>query len=259
MARKDGHVVAGALARNPDDPGQVNAWTLYLATDDVDAATQRATAAGGVFFLGPLTVLDVGRIAVGADPAGAAYGLWQAKQHTGADLVDEPGALCWAETMSRNYDASRTFYADVFGYRLQEIGEGDFRYCVASLDDGRPVGGIGEIPAAAPADVPSHWMVYFAVESCDDAARRVAELGGFGGAAALRHPLRPDGGRRRTAGRDLLGHAPRPHRARRRGLTGRHVRYAGRRASPPAPTRGGGRHTGAVPDLWENAGHGFPR
>ena len=27
--------------------------------------------------------------------------------------------------MSRNYDASRTFYADVFGYRLQEIGEGD--------------------------------------------------------------------------------------------------------------------------------------
>ncbi|WP_404390815.1 VOC family protein [Humibacillus xanthopallidus] len=179
MARKNGHVVAGALARNPDDPGQVNAWTLYLATDDVDAVAARATAAGGVFFLGPLTVLDVGRIAVGADPAGAAYGLWQARQHTGADLVDEPGSLCWAETMSRNYDASRTFYADVFGFQLQEIGEGDFRYCVASLDDdGRPIGGIGEIPAAAPAEVPSHWMVYFAVESCDDAARRVVELGG---------------------------------------------------------------------------------
>ena len=36
MARKDGHVVAGALAKNPDDPGQVSAWTVYLATDDVD-------------------------------------------------------------------------------------------------------------------------------------------------------------------------------------------------------------------------------
>lgn len=178
MASKDGHVVAGAMAKNPDDPGQVNAWTLYLATDDVDAATKRAAAAGGVFFLGPMDVLDVGRIAVGADPAGAAYGLWQAKAHTGADLVGEPGALCWAETMSRNYAASKAFYSALFGYHLQEIGEGDFHYSVASLDRTGPVGGIGEIPAAAPAEVPSHWMVYFAVESCDDAARRVVELGG---------------------------------------------------------------------------------
>jgi predicted enzyme related to lactoylglutathione lyase len=179
MARKDGHVVAGALAKNPDDPGQVNAWTLYLATDDVDAATQRATAAGGVLFLGPMDVLDVGRIAVGADAAGAAFGLWEARQHTGTDLVDEAGALCWAETMSRDYAASKAFYTDVFGYRLQEIGEGDFRYSVASIDGGPPVGGIGEIPAAAPTEVSSHWMVYFAVESCDDAARRVTQLGGL--------------------------------------------------------------------------------
>jgi predicted enzyme related to lactoylglutathione lyase len=80
--------------------------------------------------------------------------------------------------MSRNYAASKAFYTEVFGYHLQEIGEGDFRYSVASLDGTRPIGGIGEIPAAAPAEVPSHWMVYFAVESCDDAARRVVELGG---------------------------------------------------------------------------------
>ncbi|GAA2156252.1 hypothetical protein FHX52_4181 [Humibacillus xanthopallidus] len=178
MARKDGHVVAGAMAKNPDDPGQVSAWTLYLATDDVDAAAKRAATSGGIFFLGPMDVLDVGRIAVGADPAGAAYGLWQAKRHTGTDLVDEPGALCWAETMSRSYAASKTFYTEVFGYHLQEIGEDDFHYSVASLDDGRPIGGIGEIPAAAPAEVPSHWMVYFAVESCDEAADRVLELGG---------------------------------------------------------------------------------
>ena len=178
MARKDGHVVAGAMAMNRDDPGQVSAWTLYLATDDVDATTKRAAASGGIFFLGPMDVLEVGRIAVGADPAGAAYGLWQAKEHTGADLVDEPGALCWAETMSRSYAASKSFYSEVFGYRLREIGEGDFHYSVASLADGRPVAGIGEVPAAAPADVPSHWMVYFAVESCDEAADRVVALGG---------------------------------------------------------------------------------
>jgi predicted enzyme related to lactoylglutathione lyase len=178
MAHKDGHLVAGAMAKNPDDPGQATAWTLYLATEDVDAATRRANAAGGLFFLAPTDVLEIARIAVGADPAGAAYGLWQGRGHTGADLVGEPGTLCWAETMSRDYAASKAFYTEVFGYHLNEIGEGDFHYCVASRDDSRPIAGIGEIPAAAPAEVPSHWMVYFAVESCDDSASRVVELGG---------------------------------------------------------------------------------
>lgn len=178
MALKDGHAVAGAMATNPDDPSQANAWTVYLATDDVDEAAGRARAAGGVFFLEPMDVLQVGRIAVGADPAGAAYGLWQAREHTGSDLVDEPGALVWAESMSRDYPASKAFYAGVFGYRLEEIGDGDgFSYSVASLDD-TPVAGIGAIPAQAPADVRSHWMPYFAVADCDAAAEEVRRLGG---------------------------------------------------------------------------------
>lgn len=178
LASKDGHVVAGAMAKNPDDPGQVSAWTVYLATDDVDETAARAKAAGGVFFLRPMDLLQVGRVAVGADPAGAAYGLWQSKEHTGTDLVNEPGALCWAEAMSRDYEASKTFYSDVFGYQLQEIGDGGFQYSVASLGGERPVGGIGAIPAQAPADVPSHWMVYFTVADCDAAVERVTSLGG---------------------------------------------------------------------------------
>ena len=178
MARKDGHAVAGALAKNPADPGQVSAWTVYLATDDVDDAANRARTAGGLFFLEPVDVMQVGRIAVGVDPAGAAYGLWQAKEHAGADLVDEPGALCWAESMSRSYEASKAFYVEVFGYHLQEIGEDGFQYSVATLDGEKPVAGIGAIPAAAPADVPSHWMAYFAVPDADAAAAQVTSLGG---------------------------------------------------------------------------------
>ena len=61
---------------------------------------------------------------------------------------------------------------------IQEIGEGGFQYSVATLDGDKPVGGIGAIPAAAPADVPSHWMAYFAVADADAAADRVTALGG---------------------------------------------------------------------------------
>ncbi|MEW1955848.1 VOC family protein [Terrabacter sp. NPDC080008] len=177
MARKDGHAVAGAMAKNPDDPSQADTWTVYLAVDDVDAAAEQARSAGGVFFLEPMDVLQVGRIAVGADPTGAAYGLWQAREHTGSELVDEPGTLVWAESMSRDYPASKAFYADVFGYRLREIGDADFSYSVALLGDS-PVAGIGAIPAQAPADVRSHWMAYFAVADCDAAAEQVRALGG---------------------------------------------------------------------------------
>lgn len=37
---------------------------------------------------------------------------------------------------------------------------------------------MGAIPTEAPADVPSHWMAYFAVADCDAAVARVVALGG---------------------------------------------------------------------------------
>ncbi|MER7072713.1 VOC family protein [Terrabacter sp. NPDC000476] len=208
VARLGGRPVAAVLAKDPGDPGQRTAWTVHLATDDVDAAAARATDAGGVLFLGPADVPGIGRLCVGADPAGAAYGLLQvpapadgaertadAADHADSDPADaprlpEPGTLCWAESMSRDYAASLDFYAAVLGYRWREIGSGGFRYSAAtttrdasedgtdSAGDGPAVAGVGAIPTEAPADVPSHWMAYFAVADCDAAVARVVALGG---------------------------------------------------------------------------------
>ncbi|GAA5029570.1 VOC family protein [Terrabacter aeriphilus] len=214
VARLGGRPVAALLGKDPGDPGQRTAWTVHLATDDVDAAAARATAAGGVLFLGPTDVPGIGRLAVGADPAGAAYGLLQVPVPGGgaettavADNADpdhaestrpaEPGMLCWAESMSRDYAASLDFYAAVLGYRWREIGADGFRYSAASTTrdasedgtdsagDGPAVAGVGAIPTEAPADVPSHWMAYFAVADCDAAVARVVALGG----AAVREPF----------------------------------------------------------------------
>lgn len=179
LARHRGHLVAGLGLQGEDRAtGSPPAWTTYLATEDADATVQAAAAAGGAFFSEPVDVIDIARMAIGADPAGAAYGLWQAGRHPGAQLVDEPGSICWAESMSRDYQASRTFYREVFGYALQEIGADGFHYSVATLDGGPPIGGIGAIPDEASPDVPSHWMVYFSVDDCDAAAGRVTQLGG---------------------------------------------------------------------------------
>ncbi|MGZ4722376.1 VOC family protein, partial [Oryzihumus sp.] len=40
------------------------------------------------------------------------------------------------------------------------------------------VAGVGQLPDQTPAEVPAHWMNYFAVEDVDASAQRVEELGG---------------------------------------------------------------------------------
>ena len=52
--------------------GQPPAWTTYVSVDDADATVAKVKKAGGTVFVEPMDVLDVGRMAVFADPTGAA-------------------------------------------------------------------------------------------------------------------------------------------------------------------------------------------
>ena len=93
--------------------GQPPAWTTYISVDDADTAIDRVKKAGGTVFVEPMDVLDVGRMAVFADPTGAAAAVWQPKSHPGAGLVNEPGTLVWNELNTRDVPAAKAFYADV--------------------------------------------------------------------------------------------------------------------------------------------------
>ena len=72
-------------------PGTPAAWTTYLASDDADETAGKVKAAGGQVLMEPMDVMDVGRMAVAADPGGAVFGVWQARAHTGFGLANEPG------------------------------------------------------------------------------------------------------------------------------------------------------------------------
>jgi predicted enzyme related to lactoylglutathione lyase len=152
-------------------------WTTYLATPDAAASGARITAAGGQLMMEPFDVMDVGRMAIATDPGGAAFGIWEARAHTGIRLANEPGSLIWSENLSRSFDANKAFYGAVFGYSFGDIGAPGMKYATLDLD-GRPVGGIGEIGADQPASTPAHWGTYFAVADTDAAAAKAAELGG---------------------------------------------------------------------------------
>jgi uncharacterized protein len=182
MCLSRGRAVAG-IGPKQGPPAAPPAWITYLATEDADETARKARAAGGQVLMEPMDVMDVGRMAVAADPGGAVFGIWQARAHIGVGLANEPGTLCWNENFSRDFDRNKAFYQAVFGYELADAGDAGFKYATLRVG-GQDVGGIGELDASFPADVPAHWSAYFAVE---DADATVATLTASGG-SVLRAP-----------------------------------------------------------------------
>jgi predicted enzyme related to lactoylglutathione lyase len=176
VCRKDGRQVAG-IGPNMGPPGSPSSWTTYLAADDAAQTAAKIKEAGGQVVTGPMDVMDQGRMAIATDPAGATFGLWQARAHTGAQLANEPGSLSWNENLSRDFDRNKSFYRAVFGYEFGDIGDAGFRYATLKIG-GNEVAGIGELDDSFPADGSAHWSVYFGVADTDAAAAKVSELGG---------------------------------------------------------------------------------
>ena len=91
---------------------------------------------------------------------------------------NEPGTWSWSELLTTDLDASKAFYAEVFGWGAETHGAGPMGSYTEWKVGGRSVGGMMLKPPMLPAEVPPHWAVYFAVADADSAAARVAELGG---------------------------------------------------------------------------------
>ncbi|GAB2969781.1 VOC family protein [Amycolatopsis acidiphila] len=159
------------------DPGIPPNWTSYVSVTDADVATKAITAAGGQVFVEPMDIPGSGRMAIFADPAGAAFGVWQAGEFAGAGLVTEPGALCWNELMTRHPEAANSFYQAVFGWEPERQAMGEADYTTWSLA-GQQMAGMMPMDDNWPPEVPPHWLAYFAVEDADATVADAAGLGG---------------------------------------------------------------------------------
>lgn len=176
IAQVQGEAAAGIGPQQ--QPGRPAAWTLYLASDDVDATAAAITEAGGAVLLPPGDVGPLGRLCIAADPSGAVFGVWQAGEHIGAAITGEPGGLVWEDLRSSAPDAARAFYRAAFGLRTEPFAMGGPDYhTFFRPDEEAPLGGMGGMMGHE--GIPSHWLVYFAVE---DAAASVAAAQRRGGA-----------------------------------------------------------------------------
>jgi hypothetical protein len=152
-------------------------WSTYVSVENADATAERVREAGGEVVMAPMDVLDVGRMAVFRDPTGAHISVWQPRAHQGAGIVNEPGTLCWSELGTRDAEAAIPFYEHVFGWEAAPSTDPAMPYTEWKVG-GRSIGGMMTMGDQIPAEIPAHWMTYFAVEDADAAAARATELGG---------------------------------------------------------------------------------
>jgi uncharacterized protein len=197
VARLRGGDVA-AVGSIPEALPQVAMWNTYVWVDSADDTAATVRDAGGSVVMEPFDVMNSGRMAVFTDTEGAAFCVWQAKEHRGARIVNEPVSLTFNGLNARDVDSARSFYGSVFGWTTLVLdgaamwslpGYGDhlerdhpnLREQIAAV--GGPAGfedvvaSINPIPDDQP-DTPAHWSVTFSVDDPDATAAKATELGG---------------------------------------------------------------------------------
>ena len=197
VGRLHGGDVAAVSSVPPGAPAMAM-WNTYIWVDSADETTQKVAAAGGSVLTEPFDVMEAGRMAVLADPAGAVFCAWQAGAHKGANVVNEPGSLNFNVLNTTDLDGARSFYGAVFGWETLDLGGGGVLWTLPGYCDfleqrdpglrermaasGAPAGFEDVVASLMPltgdrAGTPPHWGVTFAVEDADATAARASELG----------------------------------------------------------------------------------
>jgi predicted enzyme related to lactoylglutathione lyase len=174
MAKLGGRSAAAISTQQPDETaaGIPSHWNVYVTVDDVDAASASASEHGGTVMAGPFDVFTAGRMSVIADPAGAVLCLWQAGESIGAEVVNAPGALTWADTATLDAEASQRFYGELFGWTFEQMSEAPPYWVISN--DGRSNGGM----TVPPPGVPSNWFPYFGADDVDATIEAARAAGG---------------------------------------------------------------------------------
>lgn len=168
-------------------------WTVYFHTDAVDELPARVTSAGGEIIMLPMDVFGLGHMAVFADPAGAAFAVWQPGSMPGASKVNQPHSISHVELVTDSVDEVRDFYREVLA--LDPAGKG---YDTTWTVDGEVVAATKSLKASSAA-LP-HWHIAIGVPDCATTVAAAVDAG----ATLERGPLESSSGVRADL-KDPLG------------------------------------------------------
>jgi uncharacterized protein len=188
-----------AVGSIPAGAPQMATWNTYIWVESADDTAAKVRDAGGQVLMDPFDVMDAGRMGVFADPEGAAFCAWQAKNHKGARIVNDANSLNFNGLNTRDAEGAKAFYGSVFGWTTLVLEGGAEMWTLPGYGDhleernpglrkqvaesGGPVGFEDVVASIIPIaddqpDVPAHWSVTFAVDDADATAAKAKELGG---------------------------------------------------------------------------------
>ena len=113
---RDGGTAAALFAS--DQPPH---WNSYVTVASADDSAAKAGELGADVLQEPFDVMDVGRMAIFADPQGAGLCLWEPRTSIGATIVNAPGALMWNDLVTPDVEGVR----DVLRRVVRLDGRGD--------------------------------------------------------------------------------------------------------------------------------------
>ncbi|HTM03696.1 MAG TPA: VOC family protein [Vicinamibacterales bacterium] len=184
LTAPDGEGVGGILQLTDDmkKGGARPVWLGYISVSDVDAEIAAIEKDGGRTQMKPTDVPGAGRMAMVADPQGAA--IYVMKPTPPPDRPDAkstafsrtaPARCAWNELATSDPKKAFAFYARHFGWTdggSMPMGEaGDYQFI--NDEDGM----IGAVQATTN-NRPSMWTYYFRVANIDVAKKKIEAAGG---------------------------------------------------------------------------------
>lgn len=183
ICRLRGRAVAAVGSRRGGAAPSVPAWGTYVWVESADETAAKVTGSGGSVVMEPFDLLDAARMAVVADPAGGVFGLWEPKEHRGAEVINEPGAWAMSMLNTRDPEGAKAFYAEIFGWEADMFGEVAL-WRLPGYVGGKPQQPVPRdvigvmVPMSEDESTPPNWSVNFWVDDADTTAHKAEKLGG---------------------------------------------------------------------------------
>lgn len=171
--------IGGLMAMPPaaDAPGMQPSWLGYVRVADVDATVAQMVGLGGAEVMPAMTIPEIGRMALVADPQGAALYV-MAPEGDMAETAFAPGKAGhggWHELHTTDREGALGFYGAALGWEAtQALDMGPMGTYQMFKAGGPDMGAMLNSPAfPRPA-----WLYYFNVDGIDAARMRIEAAGG---------------------------------------------------------------------------------
>lgn len=162
----NGEHSAGICGVEDAGPSQ---WMCYLLVDDLTQATTKAEKLGGKALKKDVKINSFGTMTVMEDPAGAVFALWQSER--GEKIKPrQHGQVSWHELLTQDTKKSASFYSQMFDWTVEETTYEDQPYFLFHKD--------GNEVASMRRSEHKTWVVYFAVDDCEEVAELCRDAGG---------------------------------------------------------------------------------